>query len=519
METLTLTKREQARFQVLNSLLAEHMNTDQAATLMGLSVRHTRRLLAAYRESGAAALAHGNRGRRPSNTTSDTLIARVVHLARTRYQGANHTHLSELLREREGMDVGRTTLRRILVGAGVDSPRRRRPPQHRVRRQRMPREGMLIQIDGSHHRWLGDDGQQSTLLLAVDDATGMVVNALFCEYENTHDYFMLMRGLIERSGIPIALYTDRHSVFKHMPGSGLSGAPTQFSRAMDRLGVQMIFALSPQAKGRVERTAGTFQDRLVTELRLAGATDIKEANFVLDDFLDRFNERFGVPAQEPESAYRPTDPQMCMDTVLCFKHTRKVARDNTVKYRWRTLQLLRGIERPSYAGSNLEVIEMLDGQLVVEHHGHIVSSQEAPSVRSSCAASTNDLHTSSFHRSIATVSVGDGLKYWRHSTRSERPVRLMTPLLPTAPQVFGVDQSAREGSPRHFRQQDGKLYRRRSAGGCRFEGLLGSWVSIGARPGSTWKLRVRPWHALEYQRDPLSLITFRTEQMTFSLNS
>ena len=154
METLTLTKREQARLQVLNSLLAEHMNIDQAATLMGLSVRHTRRLLAAYRESGAAALAHDNRGRRPSNTTSDTLIARVVHLARTRYQGANHTHLSELLREREGMDVGRTTLRRILVGAGVDSPRRRRPPRHRVRRQRMPREGMLIQLDGSYHRCL-----------------------------------------------------------------------------------------------------------------------------------------------------------------------------------------------------------------------------------------------------------------------------------------------------------------------------------------------------------------------------
>ena len=208
-----MTKREQARLQVLNSLLAEHMNIDQAATLMGLSVRHTRRLLAAYRESGAAALAHGNRGRRPSNTTSDTLIARVVHLARTRYQGANHTHLSELLREREGMDIGRTTLRRILVGAGVDSPRRRRPPQHRVRRQRMPREGMLIQIDGSYHRWLGADGQQFTLLLAVDDATGMVVNALFCEYENTHDYLVLMRGLMQRYGIPIALCTDRHSVF------------------------------------------------------------------------------------------------------------------------------------------------------------------------------------------------------------------------------------------------------------------------------------------------------------------
>ena len=128
----------------------------------------------------------------------------------------------------------------------------------------------------------------------------------------------------------------------------------------------------------------------MTELRLAGATDIKEANFVLEDFLDRFNERFGVPAQEPESAYRPTDPQMCMDTVLCFKHTRKVARDNTVKYRWRTLQLLPGIERPSYAGSNVEVIEMLDGQLVVEHHGHIVSSQEAPPRPESILRSFNE---------------------------------------------------------------------------------------------------------------------------------
>ena len=195
---------------------------------------------------------------------------------------------------------------------------------------------------------------------------------------------------------------------------------------------------------------------------------------MLDDFLDRFNDRFGVPAQEPESAYRPTDPQMCMDTVVCFRHTRKVVRDNTVKYRWCTLQLLPGIERPSYAGSHVEVIEMLDGELVVEHHRHIIPSQEAPPVRSSCAASTTDLHTSSFHRSSATVSVGDGLKYWRHSTRSKRSVRLMTPSLPTAPQVYGVEQSAREGSPRHFRLQGGELSRRRSAGGCRFEGLLGS---------------------------------------------
>ena len=199
-------------------------------------------------------------------------------MARTRYPGVNHTHLSELLREREGIDIGRNTLRKILTDAGVNSPRRRRPPKHRVRRQRMGREGMLIQIDGSYHRWLGEDGPRFTLLLAVDDATGCVVNALFCEYENTRSYLLLMRDLIQSYGIPLALYSDRHGVFKHTPPSEIASAPTLFSRAMGEIGVQLIFARSPQAKGRVERTAGTLQDRLVTELRLARATSIDDAN-------------------------------------------------------------------------------------------------------------------------------------------------------------------------------------------------------------------------------------------------
>ena len=194
MENVTLNPKEQTRLQVLNSLLAEHMTLDQAATLMGVSTRHTRRMLAAYREKGAASVAHGHRGRRAPNATPEAVAYDVVHLARTRYSGANHTHLSELLDEREGIDIGRTTLRRILVNAGLKSPQRRRPPKHRVRRLRMPREGMLIQMDGSYHRWLGDDGPQFTILFAVDDATGTVVDALFCEQEEAHSYFMLSRA-------------------------------------------------------------------------------------------------------------------------------------------------------------------------------------------------------------------------------------------------------------------------------------------------------------------------------------
>ena len=154
---------------------------------MGVSARHTRRILAAYREEGAAALAHGHRGRRAPNKTPETLRSEVLRLARSRYSETNHTHLSELLREREGIEIGRTTLRHILTSAGLKSPRHRRPPRHRVRRQRMPRAGMLVQVDGSHHRWLGDHGPPFALLLAVDDATGIVVNAMFFEQKSEQD--------------------------------------------------------------------------------------------------------------------------------------------------------------------------------------------------------------------------------------------------------------------------------------------------------------------------------------------
>ena len=309
-----MTQNEQARLQVLNGLLAEHMTLDQAATLMGVSTRHARRITTAYREEGAAALAHGHRGRRPVNATPAAVIADVVRLASTRYHGANITDLSELLAEREGIHIGRTTLRRILLDVGLSSPRRRRPPKHRVRRQRMPRAGMLIQLDGSHHRRLADHSPPFTLLLAVDDA-------LFCKQEDSHNYFLLMQNLLRRRGIPLALYTDRHAVFKHTPGYGSTGTPTQFGRAMEELGIQMIFALSPQAKGRVERAAGTFQDRLITELRLAGATTIEQAKAVLKQFLPGST---GVSKFPPSALIRHSDPcrRICAWAKSCASNTK-----------------------------------------------------------------------------------------------------------------------------------------------------------------------------------------------------
>ena len=333
--------RELARLHVLNNILEYQIPIVQAAEILGISERHTRRLLNAYRKDGAAALAHGNRGRRPHNAIPESQSSEVVKLASSHYAGTNHTHLTELLRDQEGIDLSRPTVRRILVRAGIGSPRRRRPQQHRVRRRRMPQEGMLLQIDGSHHQWLGEKCPRFTLLLTVDDATGTVSGARFSKEEDTRSYLLLMSGLIREHGIPLALYSDRHPVFKFTGDlSEYPAGPTQFARAMEELGIQQIFARSPQAKGRVERAAGTFQDRLVTELRLSGAATIDEANEVLRSFLSRFNQKFGVQAEESTPAYRPLDPSLSLEHVLCFKHSRKVARDNTVKYNTRTLQLL-----------------------------------------------------------------------------------------------------------------------------------------------------------------------------------
>ena len=381
MKDVTLNQREQARLQVLNSVMEYQLPRAQAAEILGISERQVRRILAAYRRDGAAALVHGNRGRKPRNSVPEDVVATTVILASEKYVGFNHSHLTEVLAEREGIQLSRQTISRLLNRHGLNSARRHRPPKHRIRRERMPQEGMLLQIDGSHHRWLEDRGPRFVLLLAVDDATGTVANALFRPEEDTRGYFQLMDGVIRRYGIPLALYGDRHGVFKfngkprHIPQPV---GPTQFTRAMGELGIEQIFARSPQAKGRVERMNGTFQDRLVSELRLAGAATIDQANAMLRDFLPRFNNQFRVPAQQSPAAYRSLASSLHLERILCFKHLRQVARDNTVKYQLRTLQLLPAQDRPSYAGVKVEVLEQSDGQLMVQHEGKVIAHQEAP---------------------------------------------------------------------------------------------------------------------------------------------
>jgi len=335
-ELVTLSKKEQKRLMVLNQVEIGNIVGKEGAEVLGISLRHVRRLLAAYRKEGAAALAHGNRGRKPPNTLGEDLRKQVLELIRSTYAGCNTQHFTELLAEREGITLSRSTVRRILLEAGIRSPRKRRPPKHRSRRERYPEEGMLVQIDGSRHDWLEGRGAWMSLIGAIDDATGKVFHALFREQEDAQGYFLLLRQIVNNYGIPTALYHDRHGIFERSrsePDSleeQLEGRrrPTQFGRLMEELGITSIPSRSPQARGRIERLWGTFQDRLVSELRLGGAKTIEEANRVLCDFLPRYSQRFAVPATQPGTAFRQPADGFTPEEVFCFKYHRTVGTDN-----------------------------------------------------------------------------------------------------------------------------------------------------------------------------------------------
>jgi transposase len=381
-ERVTLSAGEQGRVVVLNHLEKGAVTVGEAAGLLGISEGQVKRLRADYRREGAAALAHGNRGRRPGNAAEMGLTRRVVELATTTYQGFNRHHLTEMLAEREEIHVSRATVDRWLRAAGVPAARKRRPARAHHRRDRMTQEGCLLQVDGSRHDWLEGRGPYLTLVGGIDDATGEVDGATFREQEDAQGYFLVLRQVVVTKGVPLALYADRHGIFvktrKQEPSleEQLSGQRqlTQMGRLLGELQVELILARSPQAKGRIERLWGTFQDRLSSELRLQGAATLKEANAVLAKHLERHNRQFAVTALDPEPAWRPHPRDL--DALFCFKFHRVVALDHTVRFAGQVID----IPRPgpsSLARARVEVQQRFDGPLRVFHQGRCLTTTQS----------------------------------------------------------------------------------------------------------------------------------------------
>jgi len=382
-ETITLTMKEMRRLQTIEMALAGRITNSEGARRLGLSERQFKRLRKRVAEEGPQGAIHKARGRRSNRRLCEKERKRIRDLLVDVYAGFNDTHAHEMLTERHGVTVSRQTVRTIRLEAGLKAVRRRRAPRHRARRERRGRAGAMLLMDGSTHDWFEGRGPSCTLLGVIDDATGEVLALSFEPTEDLAGYLGMFATVLARHGVPASTYSDRNSVFfvngpETTIEQQLSGeAPlTQFGRALDELGVEMIRSLSPQSRGRVERLWGTLQDRLVSEMRLEGVCGIEGADAFLASFLPRFNARFARAAAEEGTEWLPAPEDL--DWHLCAKYRRTVGNDNTVRLGERVIDVPPGAGRTTYAKAKVEVHELRDGRVRIVYNGQVIAQQQAP---------------------------------------------------------------------------------------------------------------------------------------------
>jgi transposase len=365
----TLTMKEEKRLDIIQRIYRSELTVMQAALVMGVCERQCYRVKARVSKAGAKGVVHGNRGRPCKRKIKEKVVKRIVDLARGKYQGFNDHHLTEKLKEQEKIKLSREKVRRILRAEGISSSKKRRGIKHRSRRERRVAEGMMLQVDGSPHDWLQGRGPRMCLIGAIDDATSKVMGAFFVQAESSWGYFTLFSDIFNAHGLSHSLYTDRHSVFwtdrePTIEEQLINKKPTtEVGRGLEELGVTLILAHSPQAKGRIERLWNTFQDRLVSELRLAKAKTMEQAQAVLERYLPEHNRKFAKPAKA-EPAWRKVSA-LEIQRALCFKQQRTVAKDNTVTFEGTVLQIAKSSSFRSYANRKVDVHVLLDGAVEI----------------------------------------------------------------------------------------------------------------------------------------------------------
>lgn len=366
--TITLTMKEQNKLKVITEVMNGTIKIDEAARLVKKTGRTVFRWQARFRQEGPVSLIHGGRNRVSPRKLSKPLCEEILRLVLEKYADVNDTHLRELLARNHAITIGRETLRSLLRAHGVSPKQKRRSPKWRQRRQRRSQQGMLLQIDASTHDWLEGRGPPLSLIGGIDDADNQVV-AVFEDVECTYGYFNMLRRLIEQKGVPLGLYSDRHTIFYCLKEPTLQeqltgNIPlTQFGRAAKELGIELTKAYSPQAKGRIERLWRIFQDRLVVEMRLENICNKAQANEFLKTYLPRHNAKFSKVAAMRGSCFRNSPSQRVLDQILCLKETRRINRDHTISYNGRMLQIPRKKGLRSLAGREIEVLEYQNGTI------------------------------------------------------------------------------------------------------------------------------------------------------------
>jgi hypothetical protein len=365
---LTMSHQELDRLEVIQRVIERKLAQEAAATTLGICSRQVKRLVARYRRQGPAGIVSGKRGEPGNHRLPRSYTDEIVALVRERYHDFGPTLAREKLLERHGLTIGRETLRGLMREAGLwqtRSARRKAIQQPRTRRSCY---GELIQVDGSEHRWFEDRGPMCTVLTYVDDASSRLQLLRFVDGESTFDYMEAAKEYLRRYGKPVAFYTDKHTVFHNNKRSGVGGTSmTQYGRAMHELGIDILCANTPAAKGRVERAHGTLQDRLVKEMRLEGISTIEAANAWIDTYLDDYNTRFAKAPTIPVDVHRPIQPYEDLDDIFTWQEARTLSASLTIQYD-KVLYLVEPTEEnQKLAGKRVNVVDYPDGRIAIRY--------------------------------------------------------------------------------------------------------------------------------------------------------
>jgi hypothetical protein len=372
-----MTQQEVSRAEICLQINRKKLSQAQASKELGLSLRQVQRIYKIFIKEGIAGLVSKKRGKPSNHQLPVFLKARILELVTCdRYVGFKPTFMCEKLELLHQITISPETTRQLMIQSGVWKPKGKKYPIIHQQRKRRARVGELLQIDGSPHAWFEDRGDPCVLLVYIDDATGHTYGR-FAEAETTADYMMTTREYITKYGRPLAIYSDKHGIFRvNAPGCVKRECFTQFGRALKELDIHLICANSPQAKGRVERANKTLQDRLVKELRLAGINTIDGANKFLNGFWEIYNEKFNVMPANKNDAHRQLFAEHDLDRILCFKETRKVSKNLEIQYKNIIYQIDTNMRSKSLIRARVTVLEGADGRISIEYNGHPLSFKE-----------------------------------------------------------------------------------------------------------------------------------------------
>jgi len=363
--TIAMTQEELNRKTIIEQAQDKRITQREGARRLAVSERHFRRLLKRYRDQGDGGLVSGHRGKPSNNRMKSKIRDKIAAFIQDPiYKGFGPTLLNEILERYTGISISKESMRQIMIEEGFHIPKKKSKKRIHPPRERRGRRGELIQIDGSHHPWLEERGPEACLLLFVDDATSAAVAARFVDRENYFAYGALCKSYFRAAGTPVTFYSDKFSVFRVNSRAGINKqAVTQFARALDTLGIELICANSPQAKGRVERANKTFQDRLIKEMRLQRINNYLDANKYLPVFLNSYNRKFAALPHSTENAFAPLDPEIDLDFLFSIHNTRVISKDLIIHYKNHAYQILTDRPPQNLVGREVLTVEDEHGML------------------------------------------------------------------------------------------------------------------------------------------------------------